>query len=92
MIKSGTVKVAAVMSLMLAGISVAAAQSGGSGASGSAGATIDTGAGGSLAGASASVNPGISILPGATLAGPIGLVLRVFAGANSESNESDRGS
>ena len=82
MMKSGTVKVAAVMSLMLAGISVAAAQSGGSGgsgASGSAGATIDTGAGGALAGASPSNNPGVAFIPGGTLTGPVGLVVEVFS-------------
>jgi len=86
MMKSGTLKVAAVMSLMLAGISVAAAQSGGSGSSGSAGATIDTGAGGALAGAGAGPNPGISIISG-SLPGPMGLVLEVFG----ESSDRDSG-
>ena len=92
MMKSGTLKVAAVMSLMLLGISVAAAQSGGSGASGSAGATIDTGAGGALAGASPSNNPGVAFINGSTLTGPVGLVVEVFSGANSESSERERGS
>ncbi|WP_341919218.1 hypothetical protein [Hydrocarboniphaga effusa] len=89
MMKSGTVKVAAVMSLMLAGISVAAAQSGGSGASGSAGATIDTGAGGALAGAGAGPNPGISIISGSFLPGPMGLVIEVFLNGENEKSGAD---
>jgi len=73
----------AMVAALLGSLSIANAQSGGSG---SAGATIDTGAGAAAAGASAALNPGLANGAG----GPVALLVTAFCPAGPEGCKADR--